>query len=88
MGNPPDHRKMLMAGTVDRSTRQTIIATLDRAAPGGNQGAGAAASRRLHRKPAGSVPPVPPVDRPAPRIAESPSDQGERVHLAGCGMRC
>ena len=37
-GNPPDHPKMLMVGTVDRSTRQTIIATLDRAAPSGNQG--------------------------------------------------
>ncbi len=29
---------MLMVGTVDRSTRQTIIATLDRAAASGNQG--------------------------------------------------
>ena len=38
MGNPPDHPKMLTAGTVDRSTRQTILATLDRATPSGNQG--------------------------------------------------
>ena len=35
--NPPDRLKMPTAGIVDRSTRQTIIATLDRADPSGNQ---------------------------------------------------
>ena len=88
MGNPPDRLKMLTAGTVDRSTRQTIIVTLDRATPGGNQATGTRPSRGAHR----FAPPASawrrPVDRSAPVIAEQPTDQGKRPHLAVSGVRC
>jgi len=88
MGNPPDRLKMLTAGTVDRSTRQTIIATLDGAAPGGNQAPGTRASRAPRPGP----PPMPeryrPVDRSASGIAELRPDQGKRRRLAGPRVRC
>lgn len=88
MGNPPDRLKMLTAGTVDRSTRQTIIATLDRATPGGNHGPGTRPSRESHRVAPRASTRCRPVDRSAPRTAESPADLGQRPHLAVPGVRC